>query len=312
MTPTPKYKVALAQFPGGGVSRMETNAWIVRTVRKMDRDPRISEVVSLTYADTPIPMLRNRSVKDAAAAGCDYLLMIDSDMAPDIHPLATPFWDVAWEFLMVRRMDEREAEYALREGNGDVPRQSYPPATICAPYCGPPPDELVYVFHWTNRESASPNPNFRLEAVSRAHAAVKVGIEEMGALPTGLILYDMRVFEILPPPWFAYEYEDSWETQKATTEDVYQTRNASMLGLPQYCAWGCFAGHVKSKVVGRPTIVARDHVHHSLVEAVLRGVDSADRLMCLGEGDRVHKALHHVQADEGRDGVQPPSGGPPP
>ena len=33
------YKVAFAQFPGNGVSRMETNAWVVQTVRKLDREP---------------------------------------------------------------------------------------------------------------------------------------------------------------------------------------------------------------------------------------------------------------------------------
>lgn len=291
---TPRYKVALAQFPGSGQSRMETNAWVVQAVRRMDRDPLVSEVVSLTYADTPITMLRNRAVREARDAGCHYLLMIDSDMAPDIHPGAPPFWTVAWEFLMARRMTEQgKADEPLRPyEDGETlsfggpsratrARQAFPPATIAAPYCGPPPDECVYVFHWTDVETNPVDRGFRLEMVPRAWAAVKSGIEEVAALPTGLILYDMRVFDLLAPPWFRYEFPDAYESEKATTEDVYQTRNASLLGLPQFCAWDCWAGHLKVKRVCRPTIVTRDQVHRTLADAVLRGVDSADRLIDL-------------------------------
>lgn len=258
------YKIALAQFPGGGTSRMETNAWVTTTVRRMDRDHRISDVVSLTYNDTPITMCRNRAVLDARSSGCAYLLMIDSDVWPD-RPGPNPFWGVAWDFMLGR--DDHD-----------------PPATIAAPYCGPPPDECVYVFTWTSHESDTPNPSFRLEMVSREHAAIKAGVEEVAALPTGLILYDMRVFDILPPPWFRYEWGDVAESIKATTEDVYQTRNASLLKLPQYCAWDCWATHMKVKAVGKPQVVRRDEVHESLREAVLRGFDHGDRLITLRKG----------------------------
>jgi hypothetical protein len=271
---------------------METNAWVVQTVRKMDRDPRIAEVVSLTYCDTPIPMLRNRAVLDARKAECRYLLMIDSDMAPDLpYPGARPFWDAAWEFLMERNREEwsfRECEYALGEGGpGNTFAEmnakafaEFPPATVAAPYCGPPPDECVFIFEWQSYESDTPNPNFRLSMVPRESAAIRTGIAEAAALPTGLILYDMRVFDVLPPPWFRYEH-DPLEAEKHTTEDVYQTRNASLLHLPQYAAWDSWAGHVKTKVVGKPLLVTRDQVHASLRQAVLRGVDSGDRLLIM-------------------------------
>lgn len=160
----------------------------------------------------------------------------------------------------------------------------FPPATIGAPYCGPPPDECCYVFHWTSRGTGSANPDFQLEMIPRCSAAIRAGIQEVAALPTGLILYDMRVFDILPPPWFEYEWGDPpYNSKKATTEDVYQTRNASLLGMPQFVAWDCWAAHVKPKVVGKPFIVTRDRVHSSLREAVLRGVDSDQKLMILRE-----------------------------
>jgi hypothetical protein len=159
-----------------------------------------------------------------------------------------------------------------------------PPATIAAPYCGPPPEEGCYVFHWTAGESHTPDVPYRLEMVPRELAAVAGGIEEVAALPTGLILYDLRVFDVLPPPWFDYEWTDDTHSVKASTEDVYQTRNASMLGLPQYVAWDCWAGHVKTKTVRRPQLVRRDQVHRSLVEAVTRGIDRGDRLVMVRGG----------------------------
>jgi hypothetical protein len=307
------YKVAFAQFPGNGISRMETNAWVVQTVRNMDHDLFVSAVVSLTYADTPIPMLRNRAVLDARAEGCDYLLMIDSDMAPDLpYPGARPFWDEAWGFMMDRR--DREAAYLARFQDGpptDAAGRAkqlydlYPPATVAAPYNGPPPDECCYIFSWVSRESDTPDPNFRLEMIPRESAAIRSGIQEVAALPTGLILYDMRVFEVLPPPWYRYEF-DAFEARKNTTEDVYQTRNASLLGLPQYVSWSSWAGHAKVKIVGRPHVVSRDEVHSSLVQAVLRGVDSNERLVFLGpedkegsDGDRGDRGAAPVRAVQG-------------
>ncbi len=266
-----KYKIAFAQFPGSGSSRMETNAWVTSTVRKMDKDPQIAEIVSLTYATTPITMARNRSVLDARHIDCDYLLMIDSDMAPDVPGVGSvPFWEAAWPFMMKMRQDEEAFEW-----------MHVPPATIGVPYCGPPPHECTFVFQWATYESDTPNPNFRLEMIPREWAAIKTGIEEVAALPTGLILYDMRVFDILCPPYFAYEYSDKYQHTLASTEDVYQTRNASLLKLPQFCCWDSWAGHVKTKIVMKPQIVTRDQVHASLVEAVERNINAEDRLVIL-------------------------------
>jgi hypothetical protein len=271
------YKVAVARFPGDGTERKETVGWLIKTVCEMSRDPRISDIHSICIASTPIYASRNKAVLEAREAGCQYALFLDSDMAPDIPlPGAKPFWATAFDFMVARR----EAE-ATADPDDLKPGGRLAPATIAAPYCGPPPNELCYVFHWSSQESDTPNPNFRLEMIPREMAAMKAGIEEVAALPTGLILYDMRVFDVLPVPWFDYEWTDATKSERASTEDVFQTRNASLLGLPQYAAWSCFSGHMKMKLVGRPTIVTRDQVHTSLAEAVLRGLDSDDRLVTL-------------------------------
>jgi hypothetical protein len=267
------FKLLICRFPGQYQEHPASSTWVSQVFARCKCDAehlRLSHVESIWISDTPITMTRNRAAQIARNEGYDYLLMIDSDIAPDIYK--SDFFGEAWKFMMRRR--ELEAKVV----NGIPPR----PATIGAPYCGPPPHENCYVFHWATTESDSPNPNYRLEMIPREHAAIRSGIEEVAALPTGLILYDVRVFEELPPPWFAYEWTDKYQTAKATTEDVYQTRNASLLGMPQFVAWDCWAGHVKSKTVGKPCIIGRDQVHESLRDAVIRGLDSDHRLLFSG------------------------------
>lgn len=287
-----KYKVAICRFPGSAWEHADCTSWLMATLHEMKMDQRIESVVSKVITDTPITMTRNRAVKWARALGIDYILMIDSDMAPDYlvgqDVLALPFWSTAWEFMMERR--EEEERLAARLGGDvygglytdeDIDREllrKFPPATIAAPYCGPPPDECCYVFHWRGYESGAPLEKFKLEMIPRDDAARRSGIQEVAALPTGLILYDTRVFSELPPPWFRYEWQDVEESDKASTEDVYQTRNASMLGLPQYCLWDSWAVHWKPKAVRKPSVLTKDMVHDSLVQAVGRGYMKNEKL----------------------------------
>jgi hypothetical protein len=320
-----KFKVAICRFPGTGWERHECVDFLVRTMRQIDKDERIESIFPIRLSTTPITMARNKAIVDAKAAKCDYALMVDDDMAPDAYwPKAPMFWPTAWDFMMKRRADEEAAVYkdaswfyAPQDTDPGPPNNifypGFSPATVCAPYCGPPPAELVYVFHWAGQESNNPNPDWKLQMIPREMAAIMAGTQEAAALPTGLILYDMRVFDVLPPPWFRYEYRDQTESEKVTTEDVYQTRNASMLGMPQYCAWDCWSAHVKEKLVGKPQIVTRDQVHSSLREAVLRGVDSDHRLRMLtetvrgnGDGESLEDILdRRYQTDPHEPGPEP-------
>lgn len=268
-----KLNVMIARFPYGGVGSSsleipDIGDWLVEITLEMKDDPRIGEVIPWRISDTPISMCRNRAVQVAKANGADVLLMIDSDNVPDYElkrgtPGAKPFWKTAFDFL-----------YSHYEKG---------PAVIAAPYCGPPPHENVYVFHITNRESEHASADFEVAQFSRHEAADRTGIEQVAALPTGLILFDVRAFDILPPPWFYYEFTDKFESHKASTEDVTATRDMMFHVhlehgyLPLYVAWDCWAGHVKPKIVGKPQLITADQVSKKLVDAARLGQDSKSR-----------------------------------
>ncbi len=220
-------------------------------------DPRIGEIVERYVGDTPITMTRNAAVKEAKKLGCDLVLMIDSDMHPDLYvgltPDAKPFWQTAFDFVYARM--ERKL-----------------PTVAFAPYCGPPPHENVYVFHIDEMNGdtyGAPSqvdvPNgLHPEAYSRAHAAMMSGIVPAYAGPTGAILFTLdalacRQDSDAGKPWFYYEWKNDVEqAEKASTEDVTFTRDISIgayvrgLGPVVFCLWDCWWGHLKNKIVGKP------------------------------------------------------------
>jgi hypothetical protein len=258
----PKYNVAVARFPYGGFEHTRCVDWLVKTVLKLKADKRVGDVIPIVENDTPITMTRNAACLKARKQGADYLLMLDNDMAPD-HEGTAPFWDSSWEFLL-RHRDR--------------------PGMIAAPYCGPPPHENVYVFRWRNPANNHPDdPDFKLEQYTREEAAERIGIEEVAALPTGLLLMDIRALDAVAPPWFYYDYPDDYQAQKASTEDVVFTRNCSFAGVPVYCNWDSWAGHVKQRIVGKPRILTADMVTLKVKEARRKGKDSREKMVDFGE-----------------------------
>jgi len=247
----PKYKVLVAQFPYGSVTHIDAAKYVSALVCEMRSDPDIGPggVALWDIADTPVTMSRNRCLLVAEQAGVDYVLMIDSDMRPDLYldgggrpadgyEFAKPFWSEAWTFA----------------------RDHAGPCVIAAPYCGPPPEELVYVFRWTNRQTDDPNPNYNLAQFTRAEAVSARGIQRVDALPTGLMLLDMRAVQRLRHPRFYYEWIDETASKKASTEDVTFSRDLGLAGVPLYVTWDAWAGHWKSKCVMRPKVVDADSV----------------------------------------------------
>lgn len=56
---------------------------------------------------------------------------------------------------------------------------------------------------------------------------------EINALPTGLLLVQTQVFNLIPQPWFAYEFEEGkpgW-----VGEDIYFCRKAQKYGFEIWC-----------------------------------------------------------------------------
>ncbi len=227
----------------------------------------ISEVVLWDLTETPIDMARNRCVAEAKKEGCDYILMIDADMAPD-QPRkgAKPFWDVAWPFLFRRAA----------------------PALIAAPYVGPGWHQNIYVFLFRNFHEWSRSENFSLQQFTREEAAQRSGIEKVAALPTGLILMDVRVDARLGDhPLFYYEMDDK-RTKKLSTEDVTFTRDVSLAWHDVeeagcYCAWDSWARHVKLTEFGAPEMLREDAVGAALKNAWDKNRN--ERLVVLGDDE---------------------------
>lgn len=265
-----KFSVLIFGFPYGGNGATanevpQVGEWIAKTLLQMRRDKRISAAYYNYLSDTPITMTRNRAIEIGKKHKADFLLFVDSDQYPDVEfdkgdPKAKPFWKSSFDFAMKH----------YEKG----------PVIIGAPYCGPPDfEENVYVFHWNCRVNDNPQPDYQISAYTRFEAATRSGIEPVAALPTGLILIDMRIFEHLKMPYFYYEYKDETESEKISTEDVVFTRNASLsvelkLGYnPVMCNWDSWAGHWKPKCVRKPRMIAAGDVARIMQNAYETGYD---------------------------------------
>jgi hypothetical protein len=255
-----KLNVGLVTFSYGGNGGISSEVpdvreWMVPLVAEASRDPRIENIRIWNLADTPITMTRNRAVLQAREYGVDVLVMIDSDMKPDLEG-SKKFFPSSFDFL--------------------YDHYDKGPVVIGAPYCGPPPMECVYVFEWRDMQTGHPNPDFQLKMYERTQAVKMAGIQPCAALPTGLIMYDMRAFEVTEPkteedkPWFYYEFPNKYQAEKASTEDVTMTRDLSLAGTeklgynPVFCNWDAWAGHWKPKCVGKPQFIEAKHISKKL------------------------------------------------
>lgn len=288
-----KLNVAFCGFPysgnGGGQSEHPAiRNWLVPTVVAAKRDQRIDRIIPLDEADTPIPMSRNNAVIRAKNSGADLLVMYDSDMHPDlligIDPVAKPFFASAFDFIY-ERYDSRKL-------------------VVAAPYCAGPPHENSMVLEWVNFRTGEIDEGYKLQLIDRGDAARRTGFENVGAVATGLIVYDLRIFDELPQPWFYYEYEGDGPTcsncgcrgrgpqaKKVSTEDVTNTRDISLYFHERYgynpiwVNWDAWAGHYKTKLVQKPNLMSVGDVGHTIREAVLRGYTSGHRTMIAGQDD---------------------------
>lgn len=248
--------IMLARFPQGHKDEPEGTDWLMRRALEWYEDERIDAVFLWREDSTPITMLRNAAIEAAKECGADFLLMLDNDMGPDCEleagdPSAKPFWKTSFDFALQQR--------ALGS-----------PCVIAAPYGGPPPIENIYVFQWSSDESTCPDRlgNFSLAQYGREQAAGMKGIVEAAALATGLILIDMQGMKYLEPPYFYYEYPDSRESKKASTEDVTYTRDMSLIGVKQFCNWDAWAGHWKWKKVRKPQPIGSGWVRDKILNAL--------------------------------------------
>lgn len=293
---TPRKLSVLFAFPSyggnGGIAseHPDIRRWYTRTINQCDKDERISAVHETTRSDTPITMVRNKFVTEAREIKADVLVMCDSDQAPDLHLIEAgvqEFFPTSFDFL-----------YNHYEKG---------PCVIGAPYCGPPGNagsENMYVFLWQNSGDHGHESIVQLEQVPRMMACRMQGIQECAALPTGLIMYDMRAFDLIEPchkskaeiledlltgkitknealrclheGFFYYQWKNNYADEKVGTEDVCNTRDISLAGIvklgynPVFCNWDAPVGHWKPWCVrGRPLEYDAQQVAATFRQAVL-------------------------------------------
>lgn len=225
-------------------------------LHQMQGHPRLARLDFSYSHGYPTDRARNAVLKGASEGGFDFVLMIDADQIPDLYvstdPAAKPFLPTALDF-------------AYAHGT---------PCCVGAPYCAGPPTQDVVVMK--NAEQVPDLPDgcgWHMRKYTRDEAAVMTGVTQVAALPTGCLLIDTRVCSILHPPWFYYEYADPpYNTRLASTEDVVFTRNLHWSGVPQFCAWDCWAGHDdKGYVVGKPRLSPVNDVPVSVLRSWEKG-----------------------------------------
>lgn len=308
MTPA-KLDILIAMFAyggNGGVATIipEVGLWVGERLNEMRQDERIGRVAVARYGDIPLTMERNRVVKDAIDGRYDVILMLDSDNQPDLYmgtsSWCKPFWKTSFDFLYDRHMRNL-------------------PTVVCAPYCGPPPhpvgggQENVYVFYAEDNETGNPEAAFKFSAYDRNTASQMRGIQEIAAGPTGVILYSTTALQLMPigklnpgqileshargelsqdralrllrmQSWFFYEFTDQYQTRKASTEDVTNTREIQLAGLAKhkqpvvFCNWDAWAGHWKPKCVGMPSPIRMEQINEMYLEAVQNPVSALEEI----------------------------------
>lgn len=244
--------------------------------RETGKDDRIGKLSISTVSDTPTTLTRNRIVKEAKAAKVDVLVMLDSDQGMMFHQGefgVKDFFKSSFDFLC-EHYDKG-------------------PCVIGAPYCGPPTHghENMYVFRWRIYSERGKETLFFIDQYTRDEAAMMTGITQVAALPTGAIMYDMRCFDLIEPPYYQYEWKPAYvngkrvcyEDEKGSTEDVQNTRDIGIAGQlklgynPVYCNWDSPVGHWKPWCVpGRPKVWSSECVAESLKRAIDEGVKVRD------------------------------------
>lgn len=254
-------KVFVARLPYGNAEAPSVGDWLVNAALWLQHDPRVLDFRFAAIDDTPTSMVRNKMARVALDWGADVLVFVDSDMKPDYlvgepgHDNARPFLQTAFD------------HWWAHPG----------PCVISAPYCCGGRQEDPLVFRYACPTSPLQLDGVRITRFSREEADTLTGVTRAGALPTGLMLADTRTFRILPTPWFYYEYTDEHCSEKASTEDITFTRDAALHGVPLYCAWDCWAGHWKRKLVGRPELPNALAIPAAFRNACYRNLHRADR-----------------------------------
>lgn len=210
----------------------ETAIWLAQcTAELAARAKHISDEFGLELCSTQSPriaLMRNLLVEMARERGATHLLMVDPDMLPDRFlrekngkPL-NRYRPFVWEAI----------KFAA----------THPQSVLAAPYHGQQPSGSVC--HVFARNEAG-----ELRRLPKPEAERLRGWQRVDAVGTGLMLLDMKLFDVLEPPYFFDEYKDAKQTTLLHSQDVAFCLKCGKAGVPTYVNFDCWAGHYQEKIV---------------------------------------------------------------
>jgi len=89
--------------------------------------------------------------------------------------------------------------------------------------------------------------------------------------------------------FFEYEWTDGYASQKASTEDVQNTRDIGMACAlrygynPVYCNWDAWAGHWKPWCVGKPRMYCTEQIAENFKAAVEQQRSAMEQRVFVGQ-----------------------------
>ncbi len=230
-----KHKVAIGRLAVSGTERAEIGTWLVEVVSVSITDPEVKriveDVVHIPVSQVPTDVARNKLVKACQQNDIDILFMVDDDASPP-----ESWFKTALQFLVKQKQ----------------------PAVIGCPYVCGGINQEVQVFRFASPGN-HPQQSFTLSHYPREEAARKTGIEQVPNIGTHCVAYDMRVFEALDTPYYAYTLNED-HTGVIETEDTNCHRKLYFKGVPIFVSWDHWAIHWKLAGHDRPFVVERKDI----------------------------------------------------
>ena len=235
------YRICLARPAGHKLESPDVGTYLVQWMNDLKNRPGAEDLDLFTVSNARIRMMRNMCVAHARQKQAHFLLFIDPDMGVDkyvqrgangqvLDPnYALPFFPAAWDLALQHQ------------------KTNHPPAIYAAPYCATPPHEPVHVF--------VRNETGKLVRLERDRASTLRGWHQVGACGTGLMLIDMRVFDVIHrpnAPYFEDQYTDTTETKLRYSQDVDFCLRCGAAGIPVYVNFSCWCTHWQLAEVHRP------------------------------------------------------------
>ena len=216
----PAYRIAFARPSDDGWERIEVGNLLAQATAAVNRDPDIAPYIlefdQPSLERFPTDACRNALVDHCQKRRIDYLFMIDADAAPK-----------AGTFEALLKFLWKQPE----------------PSIVGTPYVGINGKIQVFQLDQLGAHPES-SESWELQHFARDHAAAMSGFTRVSAIGTHCCMFDMRVFDKLKKPYFAYSYNEDG-TQVSETEDCYLCRRLNSLAVPIWCAWDWKAGHWK-------------------------------------------------------------------